>query len=89
MWAPKPLWCPIGLIKDGDIIELDARDGIRTITLKVTDSELEKRRAEWKPRVHEYQSGALWKYAQTVGSAQGGAVTHPGAKAETHVFADL
>ena len=80
---------PIGLIRDGDIIELDARDGIRTMTLKVTDSELENRRAAWKPRAHEYQSGALWKYAQTVGSAEKGAITHPGAKAEKHIYADL
>ena len=80
---------PIGLIQNGDIITLDARDGIRTITLEVTDAELEKRRAAWKPRQHDYQSGALWKYAQTVGSAEKGAVTHPGAAAETHVFADL
>ena len=80
---------PIALIKDGDIIEIDARDGIRTITLNVTDSELEKRRAEWKPRKTDYQSGAIWKYAQTVGSAEKGAVTHPGAAAETHVFADI
>ncbi len=79
----------IGLVQNGDIIELDARDGIRTITLKVTDAELEKRRASWTPRKHDYQSGALWKYAQTVGTAENGAVTHPGAAAETHVFADL
>jgi dihydroxy-acid dehydratase len=79
----------IGLIQNGDIIELDARDGIRTITLKVTDAELEKRRAAWMPRTHDYQSGALWKYAQTVGSAEKGAVTHPGAAAETHVFVDI
>jgi dihydroxy-acid dehydratase len=80
---------PIGLINDGDIITIDARDGIRTITLEVTDVELEKRRAAWKPRGHDYNSGALWKYAQTVGTAEKGAVTHPGAAAETHVFADL
>lgn len=80
---------PIALIKDGDIIEIDARDGIRTITLKVTDSELTARRAGWKPRGHDYNSGALWKYAQTVGTAEKGAVTHPGAEAETHVFADI
>jgi dihydroxy-acid dehydratase len=79
----------IGLIENGDIITLDARDGIRTITLEVTDSELARRRANWQPRKHDYQSGALWKYAQTVGSAENGAVTHPGAAAETHVFADL
>ena len=80
---------PIGLIENGDIIELDARDGIRTMTLKVTDSELEARRSRWQPRKTDYQSGALWKYAQTVGTAENGAVTHPGAAAETHVFADL
>ena len=80
---------PIGLIQNGDIITLDARDGIRTITLEVTDAELDKRRAAWVPRPHDYQSGALWKYAQTVGSAEKGAVTHPGGAAETHVFADL
>ena len=43
----------------------------------------------WKPRRHDYQSGALWKYAQTVGDAEKGAVTHPGARAETHVYADI
>ena len=80
---------PIGLIENGDIITLDARDGIRTMTLEVTDTELAARRAKWQPRKHDYQSGALWKYAQTVGSAENGAVTHPGAAAETHVFADI
>ena len=80
---------PIALIENGDKITIDARDGIRTITLEVTDSELEKRRANWKPRGTDYNSGALWKYAQTVGTAEKGAVTHPGGAAETHVFADL
>ena len=80
---------PIALVEDGDIIEIDARDGIRTITLKVTDTELEKRRAKWTPRTNNYQSGALWKYAQLVGTAEKGAVTHPGAAAETHMFADI
>jgi dihydroxy-acid dehydratase len=80
---------PIALIQNGDIITIDASDSVRTITLDVSDAELEKRKAQWKPRGHDYNSGALWKYAQTVGSAEQGAVTHPGAKAETHVFADL
>ncbi len=39
--------------------------------------------------VNNYQSGVLWKYAQLVGDAQNGAVTHPGAKAETHMYADI
>ena len=48
-----------------------------------------KRKAKWQPREHDYQSGAIWKYAQTVGPACKGAVTHPGAQAETHVYADI
>ena len=43
----------------------------------------------WKPRGHDYNAGALWRYAQNVGPASKGAVTHPGAKAETHVYADI
>jgi dihydroxy-acid dehydratase len=77
----------IALIENGDIITLDAEK--RTITLEVSDEELTRRKANWKPRTHDYQSGSLWKYAQIVGSAEKGAVTHPGASAETHVFADL
>jgi dihydroxy-acid dehydratase len=50
---------------------------------------LAERKRAWKPRVNNYQSGTLWKYAQTVGDAEKGAVTHPGARAETHVYADL
>ncbi len=78
---------PIGLIKDGDIISIDAQKG--TLEVKLSDEELENRRKEWKPRKNNYQSGALWKYAQTVGCARDGAVTHPGAKEESHVFVDL
>ncbi len=78
---------PIGLIKDGDIIRIDAEKG--TLDVKLSDEELEQRRKEWKPRKTNYTSGALWKYAQTVGCARDGAVTHPGAKEESHVFVDL
>lgn len=78
---------PIGLLKDGDIIELDAITG--RLDVRLTAAELEVRHREWKPRVTDYQSGALWKFAQTVGSARDGAVTHPGGKAETHVYADI
>jgi len=78
---------PIGLLQDGDIITIDAVNG--TLSVDLTDDELEKRRKVWSPRAHDYQSGALWKYAQTVGSAEKGAVTHPGGKAETHCFADI
>jgi dihydroxy-acid dehydratase len=78
---------PIGLLRDGDIIAIDAVKG--TIDVELSDAELAERKKSWKPHKHDYQSGALWKYAQTVGNAEKGAVTHPGAKMETHVFADI
>jgi len=77
---------PIGLLQDGDMIVIDAEKG--TLDVELSDEELATRRKAWKPRATDYNAGAIWKYAQTVGSAQQGAVTHPGAKAETHVFAD-
>ena len=78
---------PIALIRDGDMIAMDAEAG--TIEIEVGDEELAKRRAAWTPRAHDYQSGALWKYAQLVGDAKDGAVTHPGGAKETHVYADI
>ena len=78
---------PIGLLEDGDIIVIDAVAG--TIDVELSDEELAKRKAKWQPRKHDYQSGAIWRYAATVGPAYLGAVTHPGAKAETHVYADI
>ncbi len=77
----------IGLLKDGDIISIDANEG--TLEVKLSDEELDIRRKEWKPRKTNYNSGALYKYAQLVGSARDGAVTHPGAKEETHTFVNL
>ncbi len=78
---------PIALIEDGDIVRIDAEAG--TIDLDVAGDVLASRRARWKPREHDYQSGTLWRYAQNVGPARDGAVTHPGAKAETHIYADI
>ena len=78
---------PIALIEDGDTIRIDAEAG--TIDLLVADDVLAKRRAAWRPRVNDYQAGALWRYARNVGPAWQGAVTHPGAAAETHVYADI
>jgi dihydroxy-acid dehydratase len=78
---------PIGLLKDGDMITIDADKG--TIEVDLTEDELAARHKEWKPRKTDYQSGTLWKYAQTVGSAEKGALTHPGGEAETHVYADI
>lgn len=78
---------PIALVVDGDTIRIDAEAG--TIDLLVDDTVLAERRAAWQPRVNDYQSGALWRYAQNVGPAWAGAVTHPGAAAERHVYADI
>jgi dihydroxy-acid dehydratase len=78
---------PIALVRDGDMIRMDAETG--TIDLEVSEAELAERRKTWQPRAHDFQSGALWRYAQTVGDACLGAVTHPGGKAETHVYADI
>ncbi len=78
---------PIGLLQDGDKIVIDASQGI--LNVDVDAATLTTRREAWKPRDHAHGSGALWKYAQTVGPARDGAVTHPGAKAETRCFADV
>jgi dihydroxy-acid dehydratase len=78
---------PIALVEDGDIIRIDAEAG--TIDLDVAEDVLAARRKAWTPRVNDYQAGALWRYAQNVGPAYKGAVTHPGAAAERHVFADI
>jgi dihydroxy-acid dehydratase len=78
---------PIALLRDGDIIELDAEKG--TLNVRVSDEELGERRKTWKPREGDFASGYLWKYAQQVGSALSGAVTHPGGLAEKQCYADI
>lgn len=78
---------PIGLIEDGDIIRIDAAEG--TLDVDLSPEELEARRAKWQPRTTDYQSGTLWKYAQQVGPARKGAVTHPGGEAEVVCYADI
>ena len=78
---------PIGLLKDGDIITINANTGELSVAL--TDEELQSRRSVWKARETDYQAGALWKYAQTVETAEKGAVTHPGGAGEKHIFADM
>ncbi len=78
---------PIALIRDGDKITIDGEKGILSVDL--SEKELKERRKNWKPRRTDYNSGTLWKYSQTVGSAQNGAITHPGAEEETHVYADI
>ncbi len=86
--GPEAADCgPIALIVDGDEIIIDAETGV--IDLNVPAEVLEERRKAWRPRSTDYGSGALWRYAQNVGPAYKGAVTHPGGQAETHVYADI
>jgi dihydroxy-acid dehydratase len=86
--GPEAAECgPIALIEDGDEIMIDAETGV--IDLNVPAEVLDERRKHWTPRATDYGSGAIWRYAQNVGPAYKGAVTHPGGSAETHVFADI
>jgi dihydroxy-acid dehydratase len=78
---------PIALIKDGDIITLDATTG--EISVNVDEAEFARRKAGWAPRETEYGSGAIWKYAQLVGPARFGALTNPGGKGEKEQYADI
>jgi len=78
---------PIALLKNGDIIDLDAKKG--TINVRLSKKDLSKRRKKWKPKKINFGSGTLWKYAQTVGPAYLGAPTHPGGKNEVKVYADI
>jgi dihydroxy-acid dehydratase len=86
--GPEAAICgPIGLLRDGDVIEIDAEKG--TLDVKLSASELAQRAQSWKPRADEFTSGYLWKYAQQVGPARTGAVTHPGASVEKECYADI
>ncbi len=78
---------PIGLLKNGDVISIDAKKG--RLDLEVSEKELAARLKKWKPRKTDFQSGALWRYAQTVGPASQGAVVHPGGAAEKRCYADI
>ncbi len=78
---------PIALLRNGDIIDLDAKKG--TINVRLSKKELAKRRKKWKPKKINFGSGTLWKYAQTVGPAYLGAPTHPGGKNEVKTYADI
>jgi len=77
---------PIALLNDGDMITIDAVNG--TIDVALSDAELAERKKGWKPRETDFTSGYLWKYAEQVGPAVYGAVTHPGGKAEKISYAD-
>jgi len=78
---------PIALLRDGDVITIDAENG--TLDVALSDDELARRKRDWTPRETDYTSGYIWKYAQQVGPALNGAVTHPGGACEKIAYADL
>lgn len=78
---------PIALVRDGDMITIDAEAGV--LDLDVSSEELERRRKDWAPPSNPYQSGVLRKYAEQVGPANKGAVTHAGGEAEVTCYADI
>jgi dihydroxy-acid dehydratase len=78
---------PIALLRDGDIVSIDAEQG--TLAVAIDEAEFSRRKKDWKPRNHGYGSGALWKYSQEVGPALSGAVTHPGGSQEGVCYADI
>ena len=78
---------PIALLRNGDIIDIDAKKG--TINVRLSKKQLAVRKKKWKPKKINFGNGTLWKYAQTVGPAYLGAPTHPGGKNEVKVYADI
>ena len=78
---------PIALLRNGDIIDIDAKKG--TINVRLSKKQLAARKKKWKPKKINFGNGTLWKYAQTVGPAYLGAPTHPGGKNEVKVYADI
>jgi dihydroxy-acid dehydratase len=78
---------PIALIRDGDMIALDAGKG--TLDIELDADELKKRAKAWKAPPLPFTSGALWKYASEVGPARTGAVTHPGGSVEVACYGDV
>lgn len=66
---------PICLVKNGDLISIDVKQG--KLDLVISRSEIEERKKKWKPIRPRYKRGALAKYASLVGSASEGAITRP------------
>ncbi len=64
---------PIALIKDGDVITVDAKNNV--ISVDVSDAEMQKRRAGWKMPPYKASRGTLYKYIKNVKSASEGCVT--------------
>ena len=64
---------PIALVENGDIITINAEEN--TITLNISEEEMNNRKAKWKQPVLKVKRGALYKYARTVSCASEGCVT--------------
>jgi dihydroxyacid dehydratase/phosphogluconate dehydratase len=75
-----------GMLQDGDIIGADDEVGT---DVKLSDADLREHETKWRYRTTNDMSGALWKYAQRIGPAVDGAVTHPGAAHEKQCYADI
>jgi dihydroxy-acid dehydratase len=69
---------PIGLLRDGDIVAVDARPGAASIAVELDDAELARRRTAASASFSGPRGGVLEKYARAVGPANKGAVTHSG-----------
>ncbi len=78
---------PIGLLKNGDIITIDADKG--TMDVAIPDADMAERRKAWKPKAPSFRSGVLARYAKNVGPARYGALTTPGAEEEVRCYADI
>ena len=64
---------PLGLIEDGDIIAIDAKNN--TLSVKLSDAEMEERRKKWKQPAYRASKGVLKKYINSVTTASEGCVT--------------
>ncbi|HEV2650073.1 MAG TPA: dihydroxy-acid dehydratase [Rhizomicrobium sp.] len=78
---------PIGLIRNGDIITIDADKGL--LEVDVSEAEFAERRKAWKPRKPAFKTGVIARYAKNVGPARYGALTTPGADEEVRCYADI
>ena len=78
---------PIALLRNGDVIDIDAKKG--TINVRLSKKELASRKKNGNQENLSFGSGTLWKYAQTVGPAYLGAPTHPGKKKEVKDYSEI
>jgi dihydroxyacid dehydratase/phosphogluconate dehydratase len=73
----------------GEAIALFTDGRFSGVDVSLGEADLAARKRTWRPRESEFTSGYLWKYAQQVGPALNGVVTHPGGAAEKLCYADI